>query len=1403
MTAVVGSAEFQLAVNLGAFNAGFDAAQRQAAAGSAKIEQSISGNFRKIEQSSARASGSLMDFVRIGTAITAIPAGLALISAGMATVSEQTQRAQQAQFALNKAYGVGAEQFRAFAQAQAQATGRSAVDFQQASVGAATLAKNYGLTSAQIQTLIKRSADLAAVHGKEIPDAAQRVTAAIRGEAEAAEALGLTLNSDAVKAFANMTDEQRKNFESLDQITKAQIIYRELLRQTEDVQGAAAEAVNTQAGAFKRLEAATNDLAASFGERLAPALTKGANAISGYLEQSKAVESRNAAMAASVEDFARRWTTALGPLSAVGLFDLITGRATRPDIADTRAADEGRHEGADVTEAARARANAEKQAAGERKRRIEQELKDRKDQVERRAQIEIDGLEKEKEAAERSYQARRAALENQKAAELKAAEQKRDGAIKAIEEEADAAEEGYRRQIIAAEKARDALLRAAEDKRDGALKAIEAESDAAKAASEAQIRQFEIARDRAKQAAEDRRDAGIDALDAEKRERENARIQEDRAREDDTRAVKRDIDARHDAVVKGLQDEIKAAERASERKVRALDREVERAQRAAQKRIDAIEAEAGAEQERHRAALQNLQDEEAARLRVLDAQLEALDAQEKAADAAERQVKLQEALADAQEQQRRLTAGETNEAGALRVAQTSLSEARWWGDPVEIAQAEEAVRKAEQALADAQLEVRENLAKAEQAIQKETTDQTRDGERSRLQAAKDAVTEEIAARKRAEDDQNRQRERELAADRDAVQKRLASKLAGLEAEKRAAQTASKEATDRIRVRLAEEQESHDLIVEQQRDIAEQAKRAVEDRRRAEDQADQDKRKEIADTYEEEQRQIKATYDDEETGVIPALRRASEAAEREYGVKREIVNATYQEEQDQIKATYDDPEFGIIAKLREQAKVAAEEYAKRKESVNEAYKAEQDRIRETYDDPENGLFAKLEKAKQDTIDSLNAQVEKWRQWKTDTVKEISDALEKLDEFIRKVKELDDITIGNQTPDDRGQVPGGVGPPIPRGFQPGGDLAAGPVVRGASPESYWTDQGTHAGGPAADIFAPIGTPIQSPVGGTLQPGSDGKGGNWAILSGDDGRYYYFAHGNVPFVGGRVEGGQQIGQVGDTGNAKGTSPHLHYAIATSPGVFSARNGSGDIWGDGSYWAGDGVAPGGAMDELTIDILGRKIRVRRPAARVDTNVGRSIAEALRIAELPADWLLPLAQIAAAESGQRNADGSVQIGTGSSRSVNPTAVNGQHATGLMQTLPSTFQGHAVPGHEDIYNPVDNAAAAARYIKQRYGSPWNTPYFRGGAFSTIGVPGYRDGTMIREPTLLAGLVSGRLGVAGETGQPERLLGVDATREYGRGGGDITVQVNGVGMHEVARQVARMLRRQQQMQGGRG
>lgn len=85
---------------------------------------------------------------------------------------------------------------------------------------------------------------------------------------------------------------------------------------------------------------------------------------------------------------------------------------------------------------------------------------------------------------------------------------------------------------------------------------------------------------------------------------------------------------------------------------------------------------------------------------------------------------------------------------------------------------------------------------------------------------------------------------------------------------------------------------------------------------------------------------------------------------------------------------------------------------------------------------------------------------------------------------------------------------------------------------------------------DIFADFGTPIVASGPGTLTNLSrTGSGGNAIWVAGDDGNTFYYAHmlkfADGVQMGQRVEKGTVLGEVGDSGNAEGGAPHLHFQI------------------------------------------------------------------------------------------------------------------------------------------------------------------------------------------------------------------------------------------------------------------
>lgn len=94
-------------------------------------------------------------------------------------------------------------------------------------------------------------------------------------------------------------------------------------------------------------------------------------------------------------------------------------------------------------------------------------------------------------------------------------------------------------------------------------------------------------------------------------------------------------------------------------------------------------------------------------------------------------------------------------------------------------------------------------------------------------------------------------------------------------------------------------------------------------------------------------------------------------------------------------------------------------------------------------------------------------------------------------------------------------------------------------------------THQG---IDIFAPRNTQVLAATHGiVVRRGWNRLGGRILSVTGPSGYHHYYAHleaWDLPDVGDWVEAGQVLGYVGDSGNAAGTPPHLHYGIYSLAG-------------------------------------------------------------------------------------------------------------------------------------------------------------------------------------------------------------------------------------------------------------
>jgi peptidoglycan LD-endopeptidase LytH len=152
-----------------------------------------------------------------------------------------------------------------------------------------------------------------------------------------------------------------------------------------------------------------------------------------------------------------------------------------------------------------------------------------------------------------------------------------------------------------------------------------------------------------------------------------------------------------------------------------------------------------------------------------------------------------------------------------------------------------------------------------------------------------------------------------------------------------------------------------------------------------------------------------------------------------------------------------------------------------------------------------------------------------------------------------------TVAPQTGDDSGDGNGGGDGSTPA---PTETPSAGPIAGILCPvggptvftDTWGAPRSGGRGHKGVDMMAARGTPAVAPVSGEVVHRGSSLGGLSYWLYGDDGNSYYGTHLDSYGAAGRVSAGTAIGYVGNTGNARNASPHLHFEI--HPGGGSAVN-------------------------------------------------------------------------------------------------------------------------------------------------------------------------------------------------------------------------------------------------------
>lgn len=251
--------------------------------------------------------------------------GIAAAKAAFTGMVDILKKAEQAQFTMTASVQAAGREFEKtgslqYWQEAVKELSREMVVYSEGSIKNAIsrtvdMTKRLGLSADEMKVVIKRTADLSA--GKvDLEGGIERVTSALRGEAEASEYLGLTLNENYVKAWYDAHRASQTAWKDLTDLEKAQVRYQVFLEQTNATQGRAAESVKTLGGAFALVKKTIED-AVTNNKDLAFAMNNVANVIRDNAENIGSMASTLIEVTTKVAEFAIQWKDVLLVLGGV------------------------------------------------------------------------------------------------------------------------------------------------------------------------------------------------------------------------------------------------------------------------------------------------------------------------------------------------------------------------------------------------------------------------------------------------------------------------------------------------------------------------------------------------------------------------------------------------------------------------------------------------------------------------------------------------------------------------------------------------------------------------------------------------------------------------------------------------------------------------------------------------------------------------------------------------------------------------------------------------------------------------------------------------------------------------------------------------------------------------------
>ncbi|MDE5858781.1 MAG: hypothetical protein K2H23_00080, partial [Oscillospiraceae bacterium] len=181
----------------------------------------------------------------------------------------------EVQNVVDVTFGDGAQEIYKWADAAAESFGMSSLAAQEYNGTMGAMLKSMGLTDDKVKEMsmdmVGLAGDMASFYNLPVEQAFQKIRSGISGETEPLKQLGINMSVANLEAYA-LSQGIETAYKKMTEAEKATLRYNYLMAQTADAQGDFARTSDSFANQQKILELQTQNLAASFGEKLLPSL---------------------------------------------------------------------------------------------------------------------------------------------------------------------------------------------------------------------------------------------------------------------------------------------------------------------------------------------------------------------------------------------------------------------------------------------------------------------------------------------------------------------------------------------------------------------------------------------------------------------------------------------------------------------------------------------------------------------------------------------------------------------------------------------------------------------------------------------------------------------------------------------------------------------------------------------------------------------------------------------------------------------------------------------------------------------------------------------------------------------------------------------------------------------------